>query len=243
MVAKKTVIIGHLYPEKMNVYGDMGNIIALRYRLKNRGFGVEYRQLNSLKNLTASPVDILVGGGGQDSNQDEVVTDLLKYGSELKAQCKDGLTCIMVCGMYQLFGHYFLTSQGKKIKGAGILDVYTEGGASRMIGNVKTHSSYGTLIGFENHSGNTYLSSSQMALGTVYQGHGNNMDKDDKSEGALTDNVFGTYLHGPILPKNPKLADDLILRALNKKYGINELDNIHDDLEHKTAEHIRKLTY
>lgn len=239
----KTITIGHLYPDQMNVYGDLGNVVAIKYRLEKRGYTVKIENLKKAQSISSKKIDILIGGGGQDSNQDIVAADLVKYGSELSAMCEDGLVCLMVCGMYQLFGHHFITTEGKKIKGIGLLDVYTEAGNTRMIGNVKAHSKYGTLVGFENHSGNTYLGRTQNELANTYQGYGNNDTQSDSSEGANTLNIFGTYLHGPVLPKNPRFADELIARAVTRKYGSANLIDLDDSLERKTSEHIRRLSY
>jgi len=242
MVSKQKIInVGHLYPEHMNVYGDMGNVLAIVYRLESRGYIVKYQPINQLNEFVESDVDILIGGGGQDSNQLLIESDLKKYSKELKGACDDGMVNLMICGMYQLFGNYFLTANGKKIQGAGIFNLYTEASTQRMIGNVKAKSQYGYLVGFENHSGKTFLLDETRPLATVYQGGGNNGE--DKTEGAMHLNSFGTYLHGPVLPNNPVLADEIISRAVERKFGHKDLQPLDDKLEQQTSEHIRRLSY
>jgi len=201
----------------MNVYGDMGNVITLTYRLESRGYIIEYRGLDSLQQLSEQSVDILVGGGGQDSNQGLVVEDLGKYATELRAQCEDGLVCLMICGMYQLFGKRFITAENTEISGAGILDLETKASDERLIGNIVVESDWGKLVGFENHSGRTYLGSGVSPLGMVTKGAGNNGITGE--EGVISNNVFCTYMHGPVLAKNPQLADELIERVLDRTFG------------------------
>lgn len=229
----KTITIGHLYPRQMNVYGDMGNVITLRYRLEQRRFGVKYLAVDSLAQLDHGGVDILVGGGGQDSNQELVQADLQKYSRELKARCEDGLVALMICGMYQLCGHRFVAADGSEIIGTGILDMETKAGPERLIGNITVASPFGTLVGFENHSGRTYLGSSTTQLGRVLKGAGNNGQTQD--EGATLHNIFASYMHGPILAKNPQFADELIRRAIAQKGAEVILDPLDDFTEHQAA--------
>ncbi len=231
--AKTVVVIGHLYPRQMNVYGDMGNIITLRYRLSKRGFTVRYIPLHSLKELKTQPVDIIVGGGGQDSNQGLVQADMLKYAADLKVRCEDGMVGLMICGMYQMFGHRFILPNGTEIGGAGILDLETRAGEARLIGNLVVNSPFGKLVGFENHSGQTYLGSGMSPLGVVIKGAGNNGE--DETEGALYKNIFGTYMHGPVLAKNPSLADELLRRVFTRKGLATDLEPLDDFIEHQAA--------
>lgn len=230
----KKIVIGHLYPKQMNVYGDIGNVITLRYRLEQRGIGVRYVPMESLKTLTEQKVDILVGGGGQDSNQELVQNDLRRHANELKSQCENGLVALMICGMYQLLGRQFVLPDGSKVDGAGVLDLETHAGSDRLIGNVVIDSSCGMLVGFENHSGRTFLGGELEPLGRVVSGAGNNGE--DGTEGALYKNVFGTYMHGPCLAKNPLLADELIKRALARQGASGNLTSLDDTLECKAAE-------
>lgn len=212
----------------------MGNVIALRYRLEMRGYSVTYIPLDSLKTLTENNIDILVGGGGQDSNQNLIQEDLQKYAAELKAQCDDGLVCLMVCGMYQLFGNKFILSDGSELTGASIIDLETRAGTERLIGNVVIDTTYGRIVGFENHSGRTYLGSGVQSLGKVIKGAGNNGETHE--EGAIVNNVFGTYMHGPVLTKNPVFADELISRVLNRASTVAVLlDPLDDFIELSAA--------
>lgn len=229
----KKITIGHLYPMQMNVYGDMGNVITLCYRLEKRGFEVEYKALNTLKDLNSLKPDIIVGGGGQDSNQGLVQSDLLKYAAELKSQCEDGLVGLMICGMYQMFGHRFILPDGSEIPGVGVLDLETKAGETRLIGNIVIQSELGKLVGFENHSGRTYLSNDLVSLGKVIKGSGNNGE--DGNEGVVYKNIFGSYMHGPALAKNPTLADELIKRVLQQKGLDTSLEPLDDFVEHQAA--------
>jgi len=217
----------------MNVYGDMGNVITLRYRLEKRGFTVDYIPIDSLKQLKDTNPDFILGGGGQDSNQGVVQSDLLKYAAELRSRCEDGLVGLLICGMYQMFGHRFTLPDGSQINGAAILDLETTAGEDRLIGNIVVDSPFGKLVGFENHSGRTYLGAQLRALGKVTKGAGNNGE--DGKEGTVYKNVFGTYLHGPALAKNPRLADELIRRALEQRGVSTDLEPLDDFIEYQAA--------
>lgn len=240
-MVKKQITIGHLYPKQMNVYGDMGNVITLKYRLESRGYTVKYVAVNKLDELSRN-VDILVGGGGQDSNQSLVQDDLLKHKSELVALCDDGVVALMICGMYQLFGNRFITTDGEELTGVGILDVETKADAERLIGNVVVDTSWGKLVGFENHSGRTYLGGNTKSLGVVLKGAGNNGHTGE--EGAVAGNVFATYMHGPALTKNPLFADELIKRALERRYGKQlPLEKLDDQFERQASKVAQKRPY
>lgn len=230
----KTIKVGHLYPKQMNVYGDMGNFITLRYRLEARGFKVEYLAIDSAKDLSSKP-DILIGGGGQDSNQDKVQADLMKNKQRIIDLAEDGTVMLMICGMYQLFGNRFVVSKDHVIDGIGVFDAETLAGEDRLIGNVVVESAYGSLVGFENHSGRTRLGSRVESLGRVVKGGGNNGETGE--EGAVYKNVFGSYLHGPLLAKNPKFADALIEKAVKRKFGNSEeMLAIDDSFENAASE-------
>lgn len=206
-----------LYPEEMNIYGDHGNLLTLKHRAKLHGFEVQEVIYEPGKKFDSS-VDIILGGGGQDSGQNLIIDDLQKIAPKLKKLAESGTPMLVICGLYQLFGHYFLTQSGEELPGIGIFDAYTEAGPKRLIGNIVTESDeFGKLIGYENHSGLTHLNRGQPSLARVKKGAGNNGH--DGVEGCRTNNVFGSYLHGPILPKNPRLADELIKIAAIKKYG------------------------
>ena len=227
------VTIGHLYPKQMNVYGDMGNIITLRYRLETRGFTVDYQPIDDAGDLKLIKPDILIGGGGQDSNQDVVQGNLVKNKTLIKNQAESGAVMLMICGLYQLFGHRFIVSDHHIIENIGVLDLETKAGETRLIGNVVADSRWGRLVGFENHSGRTTLGSDVKALGKVIKGAGN--DSQSGEEGAVYNNVFGSYLHGPMLAKNPEFADELIKRALKNKGESDQLEPLDDEIENIAA--------
>lgn len=243
--------IAHLYPDQMNIYGDRGNIITLKQRCAWRGIAAEIVPVTLNTAVDWAEIDIAFFGGGQDSGQSLIAEDLLvRQGAGLRAAIEDGLVMLTICGGYQLLGHYFLTHSGEKIACLGALDLYTVGGDVRLIGNIVVEadlSSAGrlaplgempgqraaqpvTLVGFENHSGRTYLGAGVRPLGRVLAGHGNNGE--DGTEGVVYRNVFGCYMHGSLLPKNPQLADHLIGLALGRRYGpLATLAPLHDELE------------
>jgi len=218
----------HLYPNEMNTYGDRGNRLVLEKRAVWHGLEpvVHYYHIGD---ELPREIDLVLGGGGQDSAQSDIQEDIFRIGDSLHALVEQGVPMLMVCGTYQLFGNRFITHDGQEIKGIGIFDVETIGGPKRLIGNtaVKTDD-FGILYGFENHSGRTMLLNEQKPLGQVIRGNGNNGD--DKTEGARTNNAIGTYLHGPLLPNNPQLADELIRLALERKGAGSELQPIDDAL-------------
>jgi CobQ-like glutamine amidotransferase family enzyme len=229
----RTLRIAHLYPRDLNVYGDLGNIITLVKRLEWRGFRAEVRPVEPGRIFDFSAVDLVFGGGGQNSAQTINVEDLLTRGDELRKISADGVPMLLICGSYQLFGREFFDAVGRRYPGLGIFRASTTPGRQRMVGNLVVDSPFGQLVGFENHSGHTVLDPGQPALGTVRQGFGNNGGTSD--EGAVTGNTIGTYLHGPALPKNPALADHLLLCALRRRYGIEELEPLDDELALRAA--------
>ncbi|MDR0956970.1 MAG: glutamine amidotransferase [Candidatus Nomurabacteria bacterium] len=213
---KKTLKIAMLYPREMNIYGDHGNLEVLTHRAKLYGFDVEQIIYEPDEKLPAD-VDIILGGGGQDSGQNKIVDDLIKIGSQLHKLAGNGVPMLMICGLYQLFGHYFLTKDDQKIAGIGIFDMVTKAGSERLISNIVTNWDDYKLVGYENHSGLTTLNNKQKPFAKVVAGAGNNGD--DQTEGARIHNVFGSYLHGPILSKNPKFADELLMLAARRKFS------------------------
>lgn len=213
----KSIRLLQLYPQDMNIYGDWGNTLTLKRRLEWHGYKIELLEYNPGDKFPTD-VDLIVGGGGQDSGQSKIQNDLLQIGPKLKQLADQDVPMLMICGLYQLFGHYFKTIGGETIRGIGLLDVTTIGGNERLIGNVVTRSDlFGEIIGYENHSGQTYLGANAVPLGKVLKGAGNN-GRDD-TEGAIYKNTIGTYLHGSILPKNPILSDWLCEKAVTRKYG------------------------
>ncbi len=233
----RTIRLLQLYPSEMNIYGDWGNALVLKRRLEWRGYKVELLEHHPGGKFPMD-VDIITGGGGQDSGQDKIKDDLVKIGPNLHKLAKDNVPMLMICGLYQLFGRFFQTKDGVKIKGIGIFKAETYGGPKRLIGNVVTKSDeFGEIIGYENHSGLTRLDEDQAILGMVVKGDGNNGE--DGSEGARYKNVIGSYLHGSLLPKNPRIADFLIEKAIEKKYGKAELTKL-DDTVVKKARSVAK---
>ena len=211
------LVIASLYPRDMNIYGDRGNVLALSRRAEAQGFSPRTVEVNPGDPLP-DDLDIVIGGGGQDSGQGRVALDLAARGDQVRDLAADGTPMLMVCGLYQLFGHRFTTYTGEELGGIGVLDVETRGGDTRMIGNIVLESpEFGEIIGYENHSGDTTLGPGSQPLGRVVQGAGNNPR--DGVEGARTDNVIGSYLHGSLLPKNPALSDFLIGEAARRRYG------------------------
>lgn len=213
----KIITVVQLYPRDMNIYGDWGNVLTILRRLEWHGYTPELIEYNE-GDTFPDQVDIIIGGGGQDSGQTVVQDDLLKIGDRLKQLAEDGTPMLVICGLYQLFGTFFKTQDGTTIKGIGLLDLETHAGPERLIGNITTkNEEFGEIIGYENHSGQTFLGTGLAPLGTVMKGAGNNGQ--DATEGARYKNVIGTYLHGSLLPKNPAIADFLIEQAVTRKYG------------------------
>jgi len=235
-MSKKSITILHLYSHDMNIYGDMGNILCLKKRLEWYDYEPKIIEYNQGDKFPIG-VDLIVGGGGQDSGQSKIMNDLIKIGPHLKVLAEAHVPMLMICGLYQLFGKFFKTAEGEIIKGIGILDIETYGKSERLIGNIITHSEqFGDIFGYENHSGQTFLGKNVMALGRVHLGAGNNTV--DASEGALYKNVIGTYLHGSLLPKNPAIADFLIKQAVMRKYGKvtkRKIDDPYTKLARKVA--------
>lgn len=235
--------ICHLYPELMNLYGDRGNIITLSRRAGWRGIEVIHAAVGLGQKTGFTEFDLLFMGGGQDKEQKLICHDFQAVkGNALAEAVENGVAFLAVCGGYQLLGRYYETGAGERLPGVGLLDVETKAGKKRMIGNVVVSSALAggrprTLVGFENHSGRTYLGSRVRPLGEVRIGHGNNGE--DGYEGAVYCNTIGTYLHGSLLPKNPWLADWLITRALARRYGetgpLAPLDDRLEEAAHEAA--------
>jgi lipid II isoglutaminyl synthase (glutamine-hydrolysing) len=213
---KGAIHLVHLYPREMSIYGDLGNTRALAARIRRHGYSPVVHQHHPGSPFPEQ-AHLVVGGGGQDSGQVRVEADLDRIADRLRGLAADGTPMLMICGMYQLFGNAFITVEGKRLPGLGILDVTTQGNAKRMIGPVVLSTEFGDVVGYENHSGSTTLGDGQAPFGTVRSGFGNNGT--DRTEGARTANVIGSYLHGPILPANPALADALIGLAAEKATG------------------------
>ncbi len=222
----REITILQLYPKDMNIYGDYGNVLVIMRRLQWYGYGVNLLTYD-VGDKFPDNVDIIVGGGGQDSGQNKIQDDLIRIAPKLKKLAEDGTPMLVICGLYQIFGKFFKTADGIVIRGIGILNIETYGRAERLIGNIVTISKdFGEIVGYENHSGQTYLDSDVEPLGTIRVGAGNNLESD--SEGARYKNVIGSYMHGSLLPKNPKIADFLIEQAITRKYGVFYSEPISD---------------
>lgn len=236
------VRIAWLYPEYMNLYGDRGNVIVLEQRSRWHGLDPVTTQITLGQQVDFRQFDLLMMGGGQDREQGLIAEDFLKVkGNSLGEAIHDGLPVLAVCGGYQMLGRHFKTHKGEVLKYTGILDLWTEGSDERLIGNAVVESEIlgdtRTIVGFENHSGKTYLGSGLKPLGRVVRGHGNNGK--DKLEGVLFKHCIGTYLHGSILPKNPHLADWLIARGLERAYGDSvKIGMLNDELEERAHQAI-----
>jgi CobQ-like glutamine amidotransferase family enzyme len=236
----KRLNVLHLYPNELNTYGDHGNAQTLRRRIEWHGLQPVFHHHHPGKKLPQQ-VDIVIGGGGQDSAQADVQEDILRIGDSMHDLADGGVPMVLICGTYQLFGHRFITNAGKTVKGIGIFDLETIGGQKRMIGNLMVKSDFGILFGFENHSGQTMLGAGQPPLGKVKRGNGNNGK--DKTEGARTNNVFGTYMHGPFLPNNPFFCDEIIKIAAINNYGEFLPKPIDDSLALQARANARRRKY
>ena len=242
---KLSLTIAHLYPKLLNIYGDFGNILTLKYRCEKRGIDVEIVNIDIGDKIDISKNDIYFIGGGQDKQQIEVSRELQNQKDALTQAAKDGRVFLAICGGYQLLGKYYQPKDGDKLMGIGILDAYTVAGDTRFIGNVTAETDFlepKTLVGFENHAGLTYLEEGTTPIARVMVGNGNNSK--DKGEGGRKYNVFGTYLHGSVLPKNPHFADYLIKTALSVKYGKDiELSPLDDTIEMNTHNDLINKSY
>ena len=241
---KIEINIAHLYPELLNIYRDYGNICALKRRLEWRNINVNILKISKNQEIDYEKFDIYFIGGGQDKQQIAVSAELQKHKNAFKKLADDGVVMLAICGGYQLLGHYYEDQNGKKLEGISLLDAYTVAGKKRSIGNVTIETDFlnpKTMVGFENHSGQTYLQNNTKAIGKVIVGHGNNLTS--KEEGARYNNIFGTYLHGSLLPKNPVFCDYLLQTAIRRKlndnnYMLQKLDDTFEQLAHKNV--IRK---
>lgn len=237
---KYQLTIGWLYPDLMSTYGDRGNIMTLQKRCEWRGIDVKIEKILIETNKTKlEDCDLIFMGGAQDTQQEIVNKDLFENkGKILKEKINTRIPGLYVCGAYQFLGKYYKTAEGKRLPGLEIFPIHTENPGERtqrLIGNIVAKTDNTTIVGFENHGGRTYLEDNILAFGKVQKGFGNNGQ--DGTEGILFKNSIGTYLHGPILPKNPEIADFLIQKALEIKYGERiELEPLDDTIEQKAKE-------
>ena len=219
-----------LYPELMNVYADRGNVIALVARAEEHGVACDVEGIELGSRLPAE-ADLVLIGGGQDREQRRAAPDLQRHSEQLRAWADEGVAFLAVCGGFQLFGNWYRTSDGEELPGVGLFDATTVApppGAERCVGDVlatSTLADVGEVVGFENHAGRTYLGPAARPFAYVERGWGNNGL--DRTEGALTREAIGTYLHGSVLPRNPRVTDRLIASALRHRYGAGaELDRL-----------------
>ena len=228
--------IAHLYPELLNIYGDRGNILTIKNRCEWRGISVSIDSIGLNDPIDIKKYDFYFIGGGQDKQQIAVAEELQKHKTSLLGARDEKAVFLAICGGYQLLGHYYQPHNAPKLNGISLLDAYTVAGSTRFIGNVTAKCDFvtpETLVGFENHSGLTYLENETVPIAKIVVGNGNNGK--DKTEGARFCNVFGTYLHGSFLPKNVHFADYLISLALEKRYKEKiELAPLNDEIEEKT---------
>ena len=229
-MSSKPLVVAHLFPELLNLYGDSGNMLCLKKRMEWRGIQVHMREVHLGDTPSFADVDIAFIGGGSDREQKIVCDKLLAVGSELRSFVEDGGVLMAVCGGYQLLGHSYLMGD-EKVQGLSLVDLYTDHGDPRLIGNIVVESSLCThkVVGYENHAGRTHLGAYVTPFGKVLYGHGN--DGITGYEGALYKNVIGTYIHGPLLPKNPGIADHAIARAQERAWGQSTLEPLDDAVE------------
>ena len=238
-MANTVIDVMSLYPKDMNIYGDWGNVLTVVRRLELYGYEPHLCTYNQGDDWPAH-VDMILGGGGQDNGQQRIVDDLFLRADALRDLAADGTPMLTICGLYQLFGEYFETIEGTRLDGIGIFGVYTQGHDVRMIGNLVEHCErFGDIVGYENHSGQTFLREGVQPLGIVERdGTGNNGK--DHTEGAQVGNVIGTYMHGSLLPKNPAISDFLIRTAVERRYG--QFEPRQSDAQRATLAHIDATT-
>jgi hypothetical protein len=238
--------IAHLYPSLMNIYADRGNIITLARRCAWRGIDMSVDEFSPGQSLDWEAYDFFYLGGGQDREQLLVCRDLSARGEGLVSAIEGGAALLSICGGYQLLGEYYRTAAGETMEGVGLFKAHTVAGDRRCIGNVVVEADLNgqsmTLVGFENHSGKTYLDPGQQPLGRVVFGFGNNAE--DGTEGIVYRNAVGTYMHGPLLPKNPQFTDWLLEKSLQHRYAgeggrelpqLAHLDDRMEEAAHRVA--------
>ncbi|PLR77413.1 glutamine amidotransferase [Bacillus sp. V3-13] len=231
--SSKQLTLYHFFPDKLNLYGDRGNIISLIKRCEWRGIDLDVKEIRSTDGLTLEDMDLFFIGGGSDREQSLATAELQKIRNQLKEKIENGVPGLTICGGYQFLGNQYIDANGNELECLGILEFYTVAKQPRLTGNILIQSElFGEIAGFENHAGRTYHS--YPPLGKVEKGSGNN--DDSGLEGLLYKNLIGTYLHGPILPKNPAIADYLITKAIEHRYeketASEWMTQLEDDFEH-----------
>lgn len=234
----KELIMYNFFPKHLNLYGDRGNIQVLQKRCEWRDILLTVKEVTRDDLPSLGDADLLYLGGGGDREQQLISQHFERsLSGNIKSAIDNGVSCLAICGGYQLMGQYYETIDGNKIKGIQFFDYYTKAERKRLVGDVWTDSEeFGSIVGFENHAGQTFHTGKP--LGKVKQGFGNNSV--DQTEGFVEGHFIGTYLHGPLLPKNPAVADQLILWAMNRKYGVNQLDSINVGIETDAKEQALK---
>ncbi len=236
-MTERAIHILYMFPDLLNMYYDRGNVICMAKRLEWRGITAQVRHYTN-KDVAAdfTEADIVFIGGGSDKDQRIVAKRMQYFADALTAYIESGGVTLAVCAGYQLLGQYY-EQGGERIDGVGALDVYTTAGTPRLIGDIVVRSDIAAqdIIGFENHGGRTYIGE-HTPLGRVVKGHGNNGV--DGTEGVAYKNTIATYLHGPLLPKNPALCDDILERALSRKYGDMQLEPLDDTFEQTARRHM-----
>jgi CobQ-like glutamine amidotransferase family enzyme len=223
------LVLYHFFPDTLNLYGDRGNVICLKKRCEWRGIELQVKEIRDPRDADHNGCDLFMIGGGSDREQSIATKKLTPLVNEIKSWIDDGVSGLTICGGYQFLGDYYQTKSGEKIKGMGIFPFYTVSGDTRLMTNLLIESEqFGNIVGFENHGGRTYHD--LPTLGKVINGYGNNEESGE--EGLHYLNLIGTYLHGPILPKNPAIADYLIEKAYERKTG-KKLEPLGDKMEHE----------
>lgn len=235
-------IIVHLYPDLMNLYGDRGNLICLQKRLEWYGHRCTIKPVHLGDRLDYNWVDMVFMGGGSDREQGLVYQDLITRGDRLREQIEQGLPMLCICGAYQLLGQAYVAQDGSRMSGLGFFDFTTQSEKGRLIGNVVIEAELmgvsGTVVGFENHGGRTYFDDDSLKpFGRVIKGYGNNGK--DRQEGLHYMNLVGTYLHGPLLPKNPAVADYFI-KCMAGRRGVELTGSLDNSIENFTHEQVKK---
>lgn len=240
-----TLRICHLYPTLLSIAGDRGNLMAIEKRCEWRGLRTEVTEVTVGQSADFAEFDLILFHGGQDKEMDVAARDLTTKAASLREAVESDVAVLAVCAGYQLMGTYYQPYTGPRLEGVGAIDLYTEGGNMRFMNHIAIECDFArggpkTLVGFENHSGRTYLGEGAKPLGRVVAGSGNNGG--DSYEGARYRQIYGTYLHGPVLPKNPWFTDHLIWQGLRHRYGeVAPLAALPDSAEERAHEAALKM--